>query len=534
MLPNTDKTTNSNFIKSHIKEDLENGKLPNNKVIVRFPPEPNGYLHLGHAKSIILNSSLAEEFNGEINLRFDDTNPEKENMDYVNSIKEDAEWLVGKFTRTLWASDYFDTIYKCAEHLINNNLAYVDDNDMETIRALRGSFNNAGVDSPYRNRNIDENLTLLNNMKNGLYANGEKVLRAKIDMNHSNINMRDPILYRIKHAEHHNTGNTWCIYPMYDFAHPISDAIEGITHSICTMEFEDHRPLYDWTIENCYAVLGAKPVQIEFARLEMEGVILSKRKLNDLVVEKKVAGWDSPVMPTISGLRNRGFTPAIIKEFIIRCGFSKANSTIEKFVLEDCARDILNPISPRTMTILDPVLLEITNLNEDITINMPNHPKNVELGSRELTLTKNIWVERDDIRANAEPDFWRIYPGNWIRLKHGYNILIKEVITENDLIIKVIAEIDMDSKNPKMAKHKAKVALHWLSHLDSSDLTVNYYNNLCDEDGKFLENSVVSKMSKAEKTILDMSPCHYEFERNGYFYVKNNIAHCLAPLKSNK
>lgn len=524
----------SNFIKTRIKSDLDAGLVPDNKVVLRFPPEPNGYLHLGHAKSIIINSNLAEEFGGVVNLRFDDTNPEKENIEYVNAIKNDVAWLSPSFNNIFWASNYFDIMYDCAVLLVKKDLAYVDDNDLDTIRNLRGDFNTLGTNSIYRDRTIEENLDLLNRMKNGEFTDGAKVLRAKIDMTHSNMNMRDPILYRIKHAEHHNTGNKWCIYPMYDFAHSIEDSLEGVTHSICTMEFEAHRPLYDWVIENCYSLLGNRPVQIEFARLEMAGVVLSKRKLNLLVTENKVNGWTDPVMPTISGLRNRGYTPEILKEFINRCGVSKAFSTIEKNVLSDCVRDTLNPIAPRTMTIVNPVLLEIENWKNDEKIMMPNHPKNTDLGERELNLTKHIWIEKDDIRLTAEKDFWRIYPGNWIRLKHGYNLLIKEIITKGDNIVKVIAEYDEVSKNPKTAKHKAKAALHWLSDIDSTDFSIHFYSDLYDENGEYRSDNLIVKNGKVEKSLLDSSEAHYEFERNGYFYVKDNIAHCLSNLKSHK
>lgn len=534
MLPTNDKpTTNSNFIKSHIMKDLENGKLPNNKVVLRFPPEPNGYLHLGHAKSIILNSSLAEEFNGELNLRFDDTNPEKENAEYVNAIKEDAFWLNSSFTKIVWASNYFDKIYECALYLIENNLAYIDNNDIETIRSLRGDFNHAGTNSIYRERSIEENHTLFTEMKHGLFKDGEMVLRAKIDMSHPNLNMRDPILYRIKHAHHHNTGDKWCIYPMYDFAHAASDAIEGITHSLCTMEFEDHRVLYDWVIDKCYPILNSRPTQIEFARLDMEGIMLSKRKLNTLIENGSVDSWSNPVMPTISGLRNRGLTPPMLYDFITRCGITKSISKIEKFVLEDCIRDNLNPIAPRTMAIINPVLLEIENFDNVEAITLPNHPKNTELGSREVNLSNRLWVDLDDVRATAEKDFWRIYPGNTVRLKHGYNIYIKDVIVENGAITKVIAEADLGSKNPKEAKTKAKVALHWLNVEDCIDLPVNFYNTLCDENGNYLNNAVTTKMVKVEKNVLDSNAIHYEFERVGYFYVNKGVGHCLSPLKKN-
>jgi glutaminyl-tRNA synthetase len=521
---------NSNFIKAKIEHDLH--KI--DKVIVRFPPEPNGYLHLGHAKSIILNSSLAEDFNGVLNLRFDDTNPEKENLEYVNAIKRDAMWLTDKFSNTFWTSDYFDTIYSCAELLVSKGLAYVDDSSFEEIKNLRGDYNTVGVESVYRNRSIEENLKLFRDMKAGKYDNGEKVLRAKLDMTSSNLNMRDPILYRIKHVEHHNTGNKWCIYPMYDIGHPIADGIEGITHSICTMEFEAHRPLYNWIIEHTKELLNSEPTQIEFARLDIDGVLLSKRKLNALVSEGKVDGWNDTAMPTISGMRNRGYTADIIKDFVLKSGFSKANSKIDKTTLDDSVRNVLNPIAERRMCVIDPVEMEIINFSEltdeDVSIVCPNHPKNIELGSRPLTLTNIIYVERDDVRATAEKDFWRIYPGNWVRLKHGYNVLIKEVLIDNKGdVTKVLAEIDVDSKNMKMAKHKAKVALHWLSLSDAIDGTAYFYNNLTDNEGNYNESAKIVKNIKIEKNMRHDT--RYEFERNGYFYFSNNVSHCLSLLK---
>jgi glutaminyl-tRNA synthetase len=524
----------NHFIKNRIKDDLASGKI--NKVVVRFPPEPNGYLHLGHVKSIVLNSSLAKEFNGEFNLRFDDTNPEKETDEYVNAIKNDAMWMTDNITRVVWASDYFDKLYECAIHLVKKNLAYVDDSTLEDIRSMRGDFNTSGTESPWRNRSIEENLLLLENMKNGMYEDGAKVLRAKIDMSHPNLNMRDPILYRIRHVFHHNTGDKWCIYPMYDYAHPLSDAIEGITHSICTLEFEDHRPLYDWCVENCFDLLGAKPEQIEFARLCMEGILLSKRKLNNLVKEGKVSGWNSPVMPTVSGLRNRGLSAEILREFIVRSGISKANSVIAKAVMDDCIRDLLSPVSERRMAVINPVMVELENWDEsrlDV-IHMPNHPKNKDMGERELHLGKFLWVEADDIRLEAEKDFWRIYPGNWVRLKHGYNVLIKEIITENGKALKVIAEVDFDSKNPKEAKHKAKAALHWLSAYDCADMNCAFYDTLCDEEGNYLPDALVERNIKVENNVADCMNSHFEFERNGYFYVNEGKVHCLTGLKSSK
>lgn len=518
----------NHFIKTRIKADLDSGKYK--RIKLRFPPEPNGYLHLGHVKSIVLNSSLAMEFDGEFNLRFDDTNPEKETEEYVNAIKRDVAWMT-PVTRVVWASDYFDIFYDCATHLIKKGLAYVDDSSMEEMRLMRGDFNHAGKESPFRSRSIEENLNLFTAMREGKYGDGEKVLRAKINMADKNLNMRDPVLYRIKHVSHHNTGKKWCIYPMYDYAHPLEDAIEGITHSLCTLEFEDHRPLYDWCIDNCFDILKAKPEQIEFARLEMEGILLSKRKLNALVVDKKVSGWDSTEMPTIAGLRNRGFTPEILRNFILASGISKANSIIEKTILDDCTRDYLNPISERRMAILEPVKLTIENWDKEIeTINMPNHPKNKDMGERHVHLGREIWVEKDDVREVAEEGFWRIYPGNWVRLKHGYNLYIRSVENENG-VLSIKAEIDWESKNMKLAKHKAKVALHWLSVEDAGEMSAYFYNTLCDKEGNYLPDSKIEKHIKVEKSLVYVKDSHFEFERNGYFYVHEGKAHCMTKLK---
>lgn len=519
---------NNHFIKSRIKDDLESGRV--NNVVLRFPPEPNGYLHLGHAKSIVLNSTLAEEFGGTLNLRFDDTNPTKESEEYVEAIKRDAAWLSGVFNNVLWASDYFDTLYACAVLLIRKGLAYVDDSTPEMLRELRGSFDRPGRASEFRSRSVEDNLALFARMRAGEFEEGSRVLRAKIDMAHPNLNMRDPVLYRVSFAEHHNTGKTWCIYPMYDFAHPVSDALEGITHSLCTLEFEDHRPLYDWVIGNCRELLGCKPEQIEFARLEVEGVVLSKRKLNALVTRGDVSGWDSPEMPTIAGLRNRGYTADILRRFILRCGFAKANSTVERGILDECVRDALNPEVDRKVAVLDPVLLVIENLNETLTVEAPNHPKDTSRGARTRALGRELWIERDDVRIAAEEGFWRVYPGNWIRLRHGYNLFIKAVEHREGQVTKVIAEMDWGSKNPKEAKHKAKTALHWLAVSEAVPATVHRYGNLCDEEGAYNPASC-SKMAVLVEPGL-APDTRYEFERNGYFYSdRDGILHCLADLK---
>jgi glutaminyl-tRNA synthetase len=515
------------FIKTRITDDVAAGRTP--KVVLRFPPEPNGYLHLGHVKSIVLNSSLAEEFDGELNLRFDDTNPKKESTEYVEAIRRDAAWLSDRFTRVLWTSDYFDDIHRAAVHLVRKGLAYVDDSTPEEMRAMRGDFGRPGTESPARARTPAENEALFDKMRYGEFAEGACVLRARIDMAHPNLNMRDPALYRISFAEHHNTGSTWCIYPMYDFAHPVSDALEGITHSLCTLEFEDHRPLYDWVIEHCHEVLGARPVQIEFSRLDVEGVVLSKRKLNALVEDKLVSGWDSPAMPTVAGLRRRGFTAEILREFVMRCGFTKVNSTVSASVLEDCVCDVLGPSVERRMAIVDPVELIIENLAEPLTVELPNHPKDASKGVRTRTLTSRIFVERDDVRTAAEEGFWRIFPGNWVRLKHGVNLFIKAVEASDARATRVIAEADLGSRNPKEAKHKAKAMLHWLSDVDGVEKPAAFYPPLFDSNGEFNERCITRRMILTDKEMT--AGTSYEFERVGYFHVTEEVVHNLAPLK---
>ena len=423
----------NNFITRIIEEELEK---KDRKIVVRFPPEPNGHLHLGHAKAIIINSEIAKKFNGELNLRLDDTNPEKETEEYVNAIKKDAFWLVNNFNNIYWTSNYFDDIYNCAVLLIEKGLAYVDDEDINTIKDKRGSFHKKGLNSSFRERSIEENITIFNDMKLGKFKDGEKVLRAKIDMSHENMNMRDPIIYRIRHAYHHNTKNKWCIYPMYDFAHPISDGLEGVTHSLCTLEFENHRVLYDWFIDHCKTLLKAIPREIEFSELDVNGIVLSKRKLNTFVTENKVSGWDDPVFPTLSGLRNRGFTPEMLLEFIERSGVSRTIAKIDYEILNDTIRDILNPTVERTMSILNPVEVEIVNFDDyfkkEESIDIPLHPKGNIKGTRKIHLTKKVYIEENDIRIEYEKGFWRVHKDNVVRLKYGYNILIKDIIVENN------------------------------------------------------------------------------------------------------
>ena len=520
------------FIRSRIEADVASGKTP--KVVLRFPPEPNGYLHLGHVKSIVLNSSLAELFDGELNLRFDDTNPAKESSEYVVAIERDARWVSDRFNRVLWTSDYFDTIYRCAVHLIHKGLAYVDDSTPEEMKAARGDFGHVGTNSPCRDRSIAANLALFERMRNGDFEDGARVLRARIDMASPNMSMRDPVLYRISHTEHHNTGDRWCIYPLYDFAHPISDALEGITHSLCTLEFEDHRPLYDWVVDACYEVLGHRPVQIEFARLEAEGVVLSKRKLNALVTDGKVNGWDDPVMPTVAGLRRRGYPAEVLREFVMRCGFGKANSVVSLATLDDAVCDVLGPNVDRRMGVLDPVELVIENLPEPLNVRVPNHPKDAARGDRALTLTPSVWVERADVRLEASADFWRLAPGNWVRLKHGLNVLVRAVeADESGRVLRVVAEADLPSTDMKAARWKAKAVLHWLSDADSKEAHVVRYDGLFNDEGEFNSSAARSITARVERNLS--TETHYEFERVGYIWSdESGKLHFLAPVKGPK
>lgn len=525
-----EKIIESNFIKSKIEADIKSGTVATDNVVVRFPPEPNGYLHLGHAKSIVMHKNIMNDFNAKMRLRFDDTNPEKETEEYVENIKKDFFWLLGKPVEIVWASSYFDKIYECAVYLIKNGLAYVDFSSLDEMRELRGHFNKAGMDSPYRNTEPNYNLSIFESMREGKYKDGECVLRLKIDMSHGNMNMRDPVAYRIKRAYHHNTGDKWCIYPMYDFAHPISDAIEKVTHSLCTLEFEDHKPLYNWILDKCYPVLGHISEQTEFAKLEVKDLVLSKRKLNNLVVEKKVASWSATNMPTLSGLRNRGFTPEIIEEYMNRCGVSKANSLIEPTLLPEVARDLLNPVALRTMAIINPVKLVLDNLEEPFTVTVANHPKDASKGTRTVNLTKELIIDADDVRMNAEDNFWRVYPGNWVRLKHAINILIKSVEMVDGKMV-VHADVDYDSRDMKKAKVKAKGMIHWLSAENAATKKAVFYHRLFNEDGNFNEGNMEVKDVLIHKDHFNGS--YYEFERVGYFWINElGDIHHISNLKS--
>ncbi len=515
-----------NFIEAEINKDNEEG-VYGGRVHTRFPPEPNGYLHIGHAKSICLNFGLGEEYSGLTNLRFDDTNPEKEDVEYVNSIKEDVEWLGFTWNGTeLYASDYFGKMYDYAKVLIEKGKAYVDDQTAEEIRQSRGDFNTPGTNSPYRDRTVEENLALFECMKNGVYKDGEKVLRAKIDMAAPNIVMRDPVLYRIINATHHRTGSEWKIYPMYDYAHPIEDAIERITHSVCTLEFEVHRPLYNWVLEDWDD--NEIPRQIEFARLNVTNMVMSKRKLRALVEVGLVAGWDDPRMPTISGLRRRGYTPSAIRDFCDRIGVAKADSTVDVALLEFCIREDLKSKAPRPMVVLDPVKVIIDNYPEGQTelVTVENNPENEELGFRDLTFGREIYIERNDFMEEPVKKFFRLAPGKEVRLKGAYFITCTDIVKdENGEITEIHCTYDPETKSGSGCTRKVKGTLHWVEASTAVDIEARLYDYLLlpDSDGKdflgdFNTNSLQVLHSKGEAMLAETKPGdHFQFLRQGYF-----------------
>ena len=515
-----------NFIEAEINKDNEEG-VYGGRVHTRFPPEPNGYLHIGHAKSICLNFGLGEEYKGLTNLRFDDTNPEKEDVEYVNSIKEDVEWLGFHWDGDVrYASDYFGKMYDYAKKLITLGKAYVDDQTAEEIRQTRGDFSTPGTNSPYRDRSVEENLKLFEEMKEGKYKDGEKVLRAKIDMAHPNIVMRDPVLYRIVNAEHHNTGSEWKIYPMYDFAHPIEDAIERITHSICTLEFEVHRPLYDWVLEDWEDT--EKPRQIEFARLNVTKMVMSKRKLRALVEAGLVSGWDDPRMPTISGLRRRGYTPEAIRDFCDRIGVAKADSTVDIALLEFCIREDLKLKAPRPMVVIDPVKVIIDNYPEGQTepCVVENNPENEELGSREVMFGREIYIERADFMEEPVKKFFRLAPSKEVRLKGAYFITCTDVIKdEAGNITEIHCTYDPETKSGSGCTRKVKGTLHWVEASTAVDIESRLYDYLLKEDsdgkdflGDFNHDSLQVFHSKGEACLANTVPGdHFQFLRQGYF-----------------
>ncbi|MEL0036677.1 MAG: glutamine--tRNA ligase/YqeY domain fusion protein, partial [Gammaproteobacteria bacterium] len=472
-------TSKKNFITQIIDEDLKNGKN-DGRVKTRFPPEPNGFLHIGHAKAICLSFNIAEDYQGACNLRFDDTNPAKEEAEYAESIKRDVEWLGYQWADLCHASDYFQQLYDYAIILIKEGKAYVDSLSADEIREYRGTLTEPGKNSPYRDRSIEENLDLFERMKAGEFADGEYVLRAKIDMASPNMNMRDPAVFRIKHVTHHNTGDDWCIYPMYDYAHCMSDMIEGITHSLCTLEFEDHRPLYDWFLDNL--PVPCHPQQIEFSRLSLEHTVTSKRKLNELVTTGVVDGWDDPRMPTISGMRRRGYPPEAIKEFVSRIGVTKNNNTIEMGLLESCIREELGANCARVMAVLKPLKLVLTNYPEDKVemMDAPFHPQKPELGRRELPFSREIYIDADDFMEDAPKKYFRLKPGGSVRLRYGYIIDFERLIKDEDgNIIEVHCTYDPETRSGQdKSGRKVKGVIHWLSAPHAVDAEVRLYDRL--------------------------------------------------------
>jgi glutaminyl-tRNA synthetase len=514
-----------NFIEEIIDSDLESGRVDH--VLTRFPPEPNGYLHIGHAKSICLNFGTAIKYGGQCNLRYDDTNPVKEDDEYIQSIRRDVEWLGFTPAKILYASDYFDYMFECALKLIDKGLAYVCDLNAEQIREYRGTLTQPGKNSPYRDRSVEENKRLFLEMRDGKYADGEKVLRAKIDMASPNLNMRDPIIYRILRATHHRTGDKWLIYPMYDFAHPLGDAYEGITHSICTLEFEDHRPLYDWVVQNCEC--DPAPHQYEFARLNLTRTIMSKRYLKKLVDEKFVSGWDDPRMPTISGLRRRGFTPEAMRDFCERIGVAKSNSEVEAGLLEHCVREHLGQIAPRRMAVLDPLKVVIENYEGDgETVQSENLPKNEEAGLRDVKFSREIYIERSDFMENPPGKFFRLAPGKEVRLKDAYIIKCESVIKDEDgNVTELRCTCDPDSKTGgATAGRKIKGTLHWVDAASAVPCEVRLYDYLLDEgEGDFTDRLNSESLKVLPNALIEAAGAdvtvgeRFQFMRQGYFNV---------------
>ncbi len=527
-MENKELTSPANFIRHIIAADLAENKN-NGKVATRFPPEPNGYLHIGHAKSICLNFGTALENNGTCNLRFDDTNPEKESVEYMESIKRDVAWLGFEWNELRHASDYFEPLYQYAVDLIKKNLAYVDSLSAEEIRAYRGTLTQAGKESPDRNRSIEENLDLFARMRAGEFEDGKYVLRAKIDMASPNINLRDPTIYRIRRVHHHSTGDAWCIYPMYDYTHCISDALENITHSLCTLEFEDHRPLYDWVLNQLD--MPCHPQQIEFARLQLEYTIVSKRKLNQLVTEKYVSGWDDPRMPTIAGLRRAGVTPQAIKDFCERIGITKQNSWIEMGVLEYCIREDLNQNALRAMAVLEPLKVVIENYPDDKIENLDisNHPQREDLGKRTVAFTKTLFIERDDFSEIPPPKYKRLSLGEEVRLRGAYVIRCNEMIkNENGEIIELRCSYDENTLGKNPEGRKVKGVIHWVSETQSKSAEIRLYDRLFtvpqpDNEENFLNavnpNSLtILQNCRVEQSLKNATlENRYQFERVGYF-----------------
>lgn len=523
------EAVSKNFIEQIIEKDLEEGHCK--KVITRFPPEPNGYLHIGHAKSILLNAGLAKEYGGEFNLRFDDTNPTKEKAEFVESIKEDVKWLGADFEgRLFFASDYFDEMYHAAVKLIKKGKAYVCDLTAEQIRQYRGTLTEPGKNSPYRDRTVEENLALFEGMKNGEYEDGTKVLRGKIDMSSPNMNMRDPVIYRVSRMSHHNTGDKWCVYPMYDFAHPIEDAIEGISHSICTLEFEDHRPLYDWVVRELE--YEYPPKQIEFAKLYLTNVITGKRYIKKLVEDKIVDGWDDPRLVSIAALRRRGFTPESIRMFMELVGVSKANSSVDYAMLEYCIREDLKLKKPRMLAVLDPIKLVITNYPEGQTeyLEVPNNQENEEMGTRKVAFSRELYIDRDDFMIEPPKKYFRLFPGNEVRLMQAYFVKCEDYITDDTgKVVEIHCTYDPQTRSGSgFTGRKVKGTIHWVEAATALPAEIRLYENLVDEEkGVYNEDGSVNinpdsltvlKNSFVEPALKEAKAYDsFQFLRHGYF-----------------
>jgi glutaminyl-tRNA synthetase len=541
-----EKSTPSNFIRQVIDQDLQAGKH-GGRVHTRFPPEPNGYLHIGHAKSIVLNFGLAEDYHGQCNLRFDDTNPHKENVEFVESIQEDVRWLGYDWEdRLFYASDYFQQLYDFAVELIQAGKAYVCDLDAEQMRDYRGTLKEPGRESPYRKRSVEENLDLFARMKAGEFADGERVLRARIDMASPNMNLRDPTLYRIRHGViHHQTGEAWCIYPMYDYTHPISDALEGITHSLCTLEFEDHRPLYDWTLNNI--TIPCHPQQIEFSRLNLEYSVMSKRKLTQLVEEGFVEGWDDPRMPTIAGLRRRGYTPDSIRDFCGRIGITKSDNLVEMGVLENCIREDLDAHAPRRMAVLHPLKLVIENYPEEGEewLSAANHPKDESMGSRQIPFCREIYIDQADFREEANKKYKRLITGGEVRLRNAYVIKCEEVLKNNQGdIVELRCSYDPDTLGKNPEGRKVRGVIHWVSARHGIKGEVRLYDRLfsqpnpdkVEEGGRFTDNLNPDSLRTLtdcylEPTLGDAGVDErFQFEREGYFTLDSREIGSTRPV----
>ena len=529
-----------NFIEQEIDKDLKEGRY--DTVMTRFPPEPNGYLHIGHAKSILLNYGIAKEYNGQFNLRFDDTNPTKEKGEFVEAIKRDVEWLGAKFNGPFFASDYFDKMYEAALKLIRDGKAYVSDLSADEIREYRGTLTEPGRDDPNRNRSVEENLDLFERMKNGEFEDGSKVLRARIDMKAANINMRDPIIYRIAHLHHQNTGDKWCIYPMYDFAHPLEDAFEGITHSLCTLEFEDHRPLYNWVVEN--VGFAHPPRQIEFAKLYLTNVVTGKRYIKKLVENGTVDGWDDPRLVTIAALRRRGYTPESIQKFISLGGISKANSSTDYAMLEYCIRDDLKTRVPRMYAILDPVKLIIDNYPEGQTeeFTVPNNPENEALGSRTVTFSRELYIERNDFMENPPKKYFRMFPGNEVRLMQAYFVKCIDFRKDEDgKITEIHCTYDPASRGGNSPDgRKVKGTIHWVNAADAKPVEMRLYENLIDEEkGVYNEDGTMNinpdslevLQGVVEPALAEAKPYEsFQFVRNGFFCADAKLSKPGKPV----